>query len=70
MQGHTKLPDYHEIGGFPKNPWWNMISSIGREGMELAKDLLRFDPVARLAARAVSITARTPHVVDTTHAPS
>ncbi|KIR53093.1 CMGC/CDK/CDK7 protein kinase [Cryptococcus gattii Ru294] len=49
--GHTKLPDYHEVGSFPKNPWWNMISSIGREGQDLARELLRFDPAQRPSAK-------------------
>ncbi|KAI9634745.1 kinase-like domain-containing protein [Dioszegia hungarica] len=49
--GHTKLPDYHEIPGYPKNPWWNMIQSIGRDGQEFARELLRYDPMARPAAR-------------------
>ncbi|OCF57022.1 CMGC/CDK/CDK7 protein kinase [Kwoniella mangroviensis CBS 10435] len=49
--GHTKLPDYHEIGSYPKNPWWNMISSIGKEGQDLVKDMLKYDPVARVSAR-------------------
>jgi cyclin-dependent kinase 7 len=31
-----------------------MISSIGKEGVELAKELLRFDPKARLSAIKVS----------------
>ncbi|EIW67721.1 hypothetical protein TREMEDRAFT_33381 [Tremella mesenterica DSM 1558] len=48
--GHTKLPDYHETPQHPKNPWWNMISSIGKEGQDLARELLRFDPLQRLSA--------------------
>ncbi|WWC88447.1 uncharacterized protein L201_003358 [Kwoniella dendrophila CBS 6074] len=49
--GHTKLPDYHEIGSYPKNPWWNMISSIGKEGQDLIREMLRYDPPARISAR-------------------
>lgn len=49
--GYKKLPDYHEVGTYPKNPWWNMISSIGKEGQDLAKELLRYDPAARLTAK-------------------
>ncbi|WVQ85000.1 hypothetical protein IAT38_007164 [Cryptococcus sp. DSM 104549] len=47
---YTKLPDYHEVGSYPKNPWWNMISSIGKEGQDLARELLKFDPKARPSA--------------------
>ena len=43
------------MSGFPKNPWWNMISSIGKEGVDLARELLRFDPSARLSAIDVRI---------------
>ncbi|WVW84924.1 hypothetical protein I302_106960 [Kwoniella bestiolae CBS 10118] len=49
--GYTRLPDYHEIGSYPKNPWWNMISSIGKDGQDLVRDMLKFDPLARISAR-------------------
>lgn len=39
---------------YPKNPWWTMISSIGKEGMDLARALLRYDPVTRPSAKEVS----------------
>ncbi|WWC62817.1 uncharacterized protein I303_105415 [Kwoniella dejecticola CBS 10117] len=48
--GHTKLPDYHEIGSYPKNPWWNMVSSIGKEGQDLIREMLRYDPSSRISA--------------------
>ncbi|OCF35097.1 CMGC/CDK/CDK7 protein kinase [Kwoniella heveanensis BCC8398] len=49
--GYTKLPDYHDVGAYPKNPWWNMISSIGKEGQDLARDMLKFDPLTRPSAK-------------------
>ncbi|KAK8858786.1 hypothetical protein IAR55_003016 [Kwoniella newhampshirensis] len=49
--GHTQLPDYHELGSYPKNPWWNMISSIGKEGQDLAREMLRYDPPTRPSAK-------------------
>ncbi|KAL7419748.1 TFIIH complex serine/threonine-protein kinase subunit kin28 [Cryptotrichosporon argae] len=49
--GHTKLPDYHDIPGYPKNPWWNLVASLGRDGQDLARELLRYDPGARPSAR-------------------
>lgn len=52
-QGHTTLPDYHAPQPFPRNPWWNLISSIGPEGQALARELLKYDPKARLSARQV-----------------
>ncbi|CAD6570597.1 MAG: hypothetical protein TREMPRED_005916 [Tremellales sp. Tagirdzhanova-0007] len=49
--GHTQLPDYHEMPGYPKSPWWSLISSIGNEGVDLARELLKFDPVKRPSAK-------------------
>lgn len=54
MQGHTKLPDYHDMSGYPKTTWWTHIASMGQEGVDLVKQLLRFDPAKRLSAKAVS----------------
>jgi cyclin-dependent kinase 7 len=54
-QGHTTLPDYHSPQPFPRNPWWNLISSIGPEGQNLARELLKYDPRARLSARQVRV---------------
>lgn len=53
-QGHKDLPDYHEIGGYPKNPWWTLIASLGKEGVDLARSILRFDPTTRISAKEVS----------------
>ena len=53
-KGHTKLPDYHDMSGYPKTNWWTHIASMGQEGVDLVKQLLRFDPAKRLSARAVS----------------
>ncbi|KAK1925840.1 kinase-like domain-containing protein [Papiliotrema laurentii] len=50
--GHTKLPDYHDMSGYPKTNWWTHIASMGQEGVDLVKQLLRFDPAKRLSARA------------------
>ncbi|KAK4688291.1 cyclin-dependent kinase 7, partial [Tremellales sp. Uapishka_1] len=49
--GHTSLPDYHVVAQYPKNPWWNLVASLGKEGMDLAKDLLKYDPSTRLSAK-------------------
>lgn len=51
-QGHTKLPDYHEVAGYPPNPWWNLVSPLGRDGQNLCRELLKFDPMARVSAKA------------------
>ena len=40
----------------PKNPWWNMISSVGKEGQDLAREILKFDPAKRISARDVRST--------------
>lgn len=52
-QGHKQLPDYHIVGDYPKSPWWQHVSSIGKDGQELTRDLLKFDPESRLSARQV-----------------
>ena len=57
-QGHTKLPDYHEMSGYPKTTWWTHIASMGQEGVDLVKQLLRFDPMKRLSAQGVSPPGR------------
>lgn len=51
-QGHTSLPDYAELPFFPKNPWWNMVSSVGRDGQDLVREMLRYDPLQRVSAKA------------------
>jgi len=50
-QGHTKLPDYHEISGYPKNPWWNLVASLGKDGQDLCRELLKLDPMKRPTAK-------------------
>lgn len=52
-QGHKQLPDYHIVGDYPKNPWWQHVSSIGKDGQEITRELLKFDPQSRLSARQV-----------------
>ncbi|ODN93387.1 CMGC/CDK/CDK7 protein kinase [Cryptococcus wingfieldii CBS 7118] len=49
--GYTRLPDYHDVGSFPKNQWWGLIASIGKDGQDLARDLLKFDPRLRPSAK-------------------
>jgi cyclin-dependent kinase 7 len=53
VQGHSTLPDYHKPVERLPNPWWKLISAIGKEGTSLARDLLKFDPPARISAQAV-----------------
>jgi cyclin-dependent kinase 7 len=50
-QGHTQLPDYHVVGDYPKSPWWQYVSSLGKDGQDLTRELLKFDPKARVSAR-------------------
>ena len=54
MKGHTQLPDYHKMSGYPKSPWWSLVSSIGDEGVDLAREMLRFDPLKRPSAKQVN----------------
>ncbi|BEI81518.1 hypothetical protein CcaverHIS002_0206780 [Cutaneotrichosporon cavernicola] len=49
--GHTKLPDYIAPEYFPPNPWWNMISSVGRDGQDFCREMLKYDPLARPSAK-------------------
>ena len=53
-QGHTKLPDYHEIPGHVKRPWWSIIASVGQDGVNLVRELLKYNPAERPSARQVS----------------
>ncbi|WVO18066.1 hypothetical protein L204_105764 [Cryptococcus depauperatus] len=50
--GHTKLPDYHDVGHYEKNAWWNLIASIGKEAQDLARDMFKFDPASRPSANS------------------
>lgn len=54
LQGHKQLPDYHIVGDYPKNPWWNHVSSIGKDGQDVTREMLRFDPQSRVSARQAS----------------
>lgn len=54
QQGHKQLPDYHIVGDYPKNPWWNHVSSIGKDGQDITREMLKFDPQARVSARHAS----------------
>lgn len=50
--GHTLLPDYHAIPGYPKNNWWTLVASIGKDGQDLVREMLRYDPRTRPSAKA------------------
>ena len=39
------------MGDFPKTQWWQYVSSLGKDGQDITKELLKFDPKARLTAR-------------------
>ncbi|WRT67998.1 uncharacterized protein IL334_004973 [Kwoniella shivajii] len=52
------VADFHDVGSYPKNPWWNMISSIGKEGQDLVRELLKYDPLSRTSAKQVSSLLR------------
>lgn len=46
------MPDYHEMAGYPKNPWWDLVASIGKDGQDLVREMLRLDPGKRPTAKA------------------
>lgn len=52
QQGHKSLPDYTEVANFPKNPWWNLVASLGKDGQDLCRELLKYDPKQRIGAKA------------------
>lgn len=52
VQGHKSLPDYTEVAQFPKNPWWNLVASLGKDGQDLCRELLKYDPKQRISAKA------------------
>lgn len=53
-QGHTTLPDYHDMSGLPKQNWQSIIASLGQEGIDLIVGLLRLGPTRRPSARQVT----------------
>ena len=63
LQDHKRLPDYHEPAHHPKRPWWTIIAAMGKEGIDLVRGLLRYDPSSRISAsqvRADSIFSSAP----------
>ncbi|ORX37204.1 kinase-like domain-containing protein [Kockovaella imperatae] len=48
--GHKELPDYHPTAMHPKQPWWTIIAPLGAEGVECVREMLKYDPKARLTA--------------------
>lgn len=39
------------MGDYPKSQWWQYVSSLGKDGQDLTRELLKFDPKARVSAR-------------------
>lgn len=56
--GHKLLPDYVNIGEESRGQRWTpWIMSVGKVGVELIKEMLRYDPLKRISAKSVSIAA-------------
>lgn len=56
--GHKLLPDYVNIGEESRGQRWTpWIMSVGKVGVELIKEMLRYDPLKRISAKRVSIVA-------------
>lgn len=51
--GYKQLPDYSAVPEQPKSPWWNLVASAGKEGMDLVREMMKFDPRQRITARKV-----------------
>lgn len=51
--GHKTLPDYVNIGEESRGQRWTpWIMSVGKTGVELIKEMLRYDPLTRVTAKA------------------
>lgn len=48
--GHTLLPDYISLPETPVQRWTPWISSVGKSGIDLVKQMLRYDPSKRISA--------------------
>ena len=46
----------------PKKPWWTIIASLGKEGIDWVRQLLQYDPNTRLSAQKVSHAGSTVHL--------
>jgi cyclin-dependent kinase 7 len=52
--GHKTLPDYVNIGEESRGQRWTpWIMSVGKVGVELIKEMLRYDPMKRITAKSV-----------------
>lgn len=40
------------MSGYPKEAWWKRFSSLGKDGEDLLRALLRYDPKTRPSAKA------------------
>jgi hypothetical protein len=52
--GHKSLPDYVNVGVESQGQnWVPWIMSVGKIGVELIREMLRYDPLRRISAMAV-----------------